>query len=159
MRDIRQDLKERLNAAETVRAAAEKQLRAAQNEVDMLTALLNLEASRTVDIVSGPERKSPDKPVADFIMDIIARAPSTKDEIKDYAAAARYFTVGDSPGRIIHATLVNLVRAGRVKALRDGRYAEAAPTLNGVVGAPGSGGAFTSDVASSFFGAGDTSSI
>lgn len=58
-------------------------------------------------------------PLPDFILNILSAAGSmSKDEIKDAAERAGY----ESAGRMVHATLMNIVKSDRVLLLADGQY-------------------------------------
>jgi hypothetical protein len=71
--------------------------------------------SAAADIVAKP-------PLADFLCTALAeRGAKSKDQFRELAQAAGYFAEGEG-GRAIHATLVNLVRSGRVHEV-DGAFA------------------------------------
>jgi hypothetical protein len=58
----------------------------------------------------------------DFLIRAIRRGVSDKDELRDGAIRAGYFTGSvNSPGRVVHARLTNLVRDGKLAKVDD-RY-------------------------------------
>lgn len=67
-----------------------------------------------------PEIKTP---LADYlIQDLGRRGPLNKEDLRIGAEREGYFPGGGGGGRAVHATLVNLVRAKRVKVSVDGLY-------------------------------------
>ena len=88
--------------------------------------LLDLENRRVHDMTGQPEQPeqpaTAKAPLVDFLCAAMAdRGAKSKDELRDLAQAAGYFGPGDG-GRAIHATMVNLVRGGRVRELSDGKF-------------------------------------
>lgn len=75
--------------------------------------------------VSMPE---PKVPLGDFLcMEMAEKGAKTKDQLRALAQAAHYFTKGESGGRAIHATLVNLMKKGRVGEISEGLYGVPVP--------------------------------
>lgn len=126
MRDIRQDLHERLAAAKKNRAGIQSELEELDAEANLLSRLLEMEDARAR---TGSALKAlkivPVLPIADFFVEVIKERPRTKDELRELAQAKGYFAESDSPGRAVHLTLVNMVRAGRIREREDGKYREA----------------------------------
>jgi hypothetical protein len=134
MRDITTDLKERLTAAElhktrlnaefeTERRALEGRYRqrvaAIESEVVALKSLLDIETRR----LRGDGRKAsgPSLPIGDFfVQTLLTAGPKTKEELRDLAIQAGYFHEGDVPGRSSHATIINLLRSGKVRETGTG---------------------------------------
>jgi hypothetical protein len=140
MRDIRTDLRERLNAAEESRSVLNNQLSVLTAEISTLMKLLELEDSRfefgsaatlpaqkvrplSVGAESrGAQGKAADDTLVDFILSFTKMRPRTKREIRDAAVNELAFKPSESPGRVVHLTLLNLERAGKVNRLPDDRY-------------------------------------
>ena len=144
MRDIRNDLRERLAnvngryADEMVKYDDEIQrlheshrevLDSLDRERAALQQMLELEESRE----GAPLSISADPPkpfrvsLADFLITkIYAHGPLSKDEIREQADRAGYFDELD--GRTFHTTLMNITKGGKLQRLADGRYAHPRPT-------------------------------
>jgi hypothetical protein len=160
MRDIRSDLRERLEAAEVA-------LKTASAEVEMLKLMLQNEEARfafaprttgevsaaavaaasdgqaTIQVRSPLFRLRPIGPAApmlsvpslepqpnnstvtgadldEFLIRAVKRGVSDKDELRDAAIRAGYFTGSvNSPGRVVHARLTNLVRDRKLAKMND----------------------------------------
>lgn len=120
MRDIRQDLKERISSL--------------TKEVDELERLLDRENMRwavnqhslPLDQPNNSERKVTVRKslnVQEYIIESISEKPLSKKEITQKAVLDRIFAdTGMSPGRVIHLTITNMVKGGSVKERSDGKY-------------------------------------
>ncbi len=143
MRDIRDDLRERL-------AIAEASLQATSNEFDAKRQALEIEyrekiarfdreraallALLDVENVRGggnPEQTAVNLkksggfrlPLAEFFITAVHSSGAlTKDELREKAESAGYFADGDSGGRTTHTTLMNLVGAKRLYRDDAGSY-------------------------------------
>jgi hypothetical protein len=141
MRDIRNDLRERLAAVceqiadvrgeydhdrNDLERRFNERLMALSAEMSSLKTILESEARRQGDEpVSFPKAKAPilRAPLADFLVYILKeREPLSKDDLRAMAENHQYFPDGTSSGRPVHATLMNLVRSGRVQETSDGLY-------------------------------------
>ncbi|UFX43767.1 hypothetical protein HAP47_0031805 [Bradyrhizobium sp. 41S5] len=115
-RDIRSDLKERMISAAANRDHHQKLVDEFDAEVLMLMKLLDQEEKRF--------GKSAQEPAADaialptFIVESLSRGRMDKDGLRHFAES-KGVTVD---GRSLHATLINLVRAGRIKEVDEGLY-------------------------------------
>lgn len=154
MRDIRADLRERLELAEAQAKAANEHVKLIKGmleaeeariayspplELKFSSASTNaLEASLTVadkinadfeaslrniaalrnSIVNDHKPQLPD--LDEFLLKAVRRGVHEKDELRDAAVRAGYFEGRvQSPGRIIHATLLHLVKDGRLQKAGD----------------------------------------
>ena len=140
MRDIRNDIKERLDEATARRtkivAEFEQQQQALvmrrtsalsglEREIATLQNLFDIESRRMGPTVTGPgvPAHQPTLPLADFIVNTtIQTGPRTKDELRALAERAGYFPEGIG-GRTIHATTMNLLRANKLAEDEHGRFA------------------------------------
>jgi hypothetical protein len=143
MRDIRNDLRERLAsvasryADEMVRYDEEiqrlhsshrKALDSLDRERAALQQMLALEESR--EDAPFSIQANPAVPfrvaLADFIITKIhAYGPLSKDQLRQEAESAGYFDEMD--GRTFHTTLMNITKGGKLQRLADGRYAHPRP--------------------------------
>lgn len=151
LRDIRKDLRERISLIEQAIDRDTRDFEAKQKQAldafqariqDAKVALagyarmLQIEERRAQSMlpealrgttVPSPPPVAPKTPLADFMCSTMAQTGvKTKDELRDLAQGAGYFGTGEG-GRTIHATLVNLVRGGRVRELPGGKYAVRLP--------------------------------
>jgi hypothetical protein len=115
-RDIRDDLKARMISAAAKRDEYEKQLKALDEEVLMLTKLLDQEERRFG--TREPEAGESSETLSTFILESLARGRMNKDGLRHFAES-KGLTVD---GRSLHATVINLVRSGKVKQASDGFY-------------------------------------
>lgn len=139
MRDIRTDLKERLTSAEERRSSLNAELAALNSEIATLIQIIDLEDGRFGKRLSGEVKGDPaisneptitqTPPIGDSLVDFLLSAakstPRTKRELRDAAVANLQFKPGESPGRVVHFTLINLERAGRIKKSNGDRYVAA----------------------------------
>lgn len=153
MRDILPDLRERLERAEgqraQMRAAYDSELLRLQKEFKQSTAILDSEVSAIqalLDIevrrAGGPVSSAPKPtlPIQDFLVKAVDEGVSLgKEQLRDLADQAGYFGNGESPGRVTHAQLVNLVRSGRL-LWKDNKYTVPPKTAGEKEGGPASTG-------------------
>jgi hypothetical protein len=126
MRDIRSDLQERLTANAERRLAIktrfDAEMRAIDNEDSNLKSLLAIE-ERRLTAVGALTRTSTQAieinaiPLADFFVMQMQGTPRTKDELRQMGQDAGYFKGEESPARVTHTTLLNIVRVGRIREL------------------------------------------
>ena len=135
--DLREGLKARLSsldaAYEVARDRRSQRMRAAdeqfkvetqqlQEERELVSKLLDIENRRNPDEI--PESPTPPHfaqvtGIADFIVTALrATGPKTKSQLCDMAIDAGY----RANGRIIHATVLNVMRGGRIAELQDGVF-------------------------------------
>jgi hypothetical protein len=119
LRDIRPDLKARLQRALARRDELADQIKGYEIDIDLLTRLIERENLRHQ---PGESQETPDEALSEFIAKTIQMRPMAKDELREYASRAGY----PVDGRSIHATTVNLLRAGRIVELADGVFADPA---------------------------------
>ncbi|UFZ02146.1 hypothetical protein LQG66_22935 [Bradyrhizobium ontarionense] len=137
MRDIRDDLRERLAAIQTAFNAAteehENQMIALQagyrqkadaleRERQAVLQLLKIEEARATS--SGPSiARHPALPLSEFIITKLHTiGPMTKEQIRAEVDRAGYLE-GEATGRTFHLTLMNISGAGgRISKLPDNRY-------------------------------------
>jgi hypothetical protein len=140
MRDIRSDLRERLEDV-TARLEAENEAYSSERrrlevehakKLDELAhrrnALLLLINGETEDEASGGDRAFPSLSetlsLKDFFLTKVReRATMNKEDLKDAAERAGYFKDCEAPGRVTHTTLLNLVSSRQLKITPDGFYA------------------------------------
>jgi hypothetical protein len=147
MRDIRDDLRERLDAFAAKRVELERQLAEVQTQETSYKVALRQEEQRIRDLTdsrgaslfpkSAPEMNSDEGTSSPALTSVILNAMAAKhrplalDEIKD--AISNSFNFGEkAPGRSIHFGLVGLQRNGEVDRLTDGRWTIREVPLNGV---------------------------
>jgi hypothetical protein len=141
MRDIRDDLRERLMALDGRHADAmvdydqrlaalnkehRETVAAIERERAALKELLAFEAQRhglpPDDPLNYVQKKQLRLPLADFLIArVAARGPLDKEGLKAEADSAGYLDAGN--GRSFHAALLNMTKHGKLKQLADGRYA------------------------------------
>jgi len=142
MRDIRDDLHERLNAIdsryademrdydgkrEALDTAHRSCIADLTRERDALAALLALE-DRKAGAGTAPVLKPRILvPLGDFLITkAAAYGAVTKDELRTEADAAGYPEA--KSGRSFHFVLMNIAKAGKLTRLADGRYAHPSPS-------------------------------
>lgn len=139
LRDIRPDLRDRLNLLETdvsqARAEFDRQLAELQtnfqkvikentNQIEALKALIDAEDRRMgggLPTVHQEAKPLPATPLGEFLLERIKERERTKEELKQIAIEAGYFSDPEKAGRSIHATVVNLLR-GKSIIDTDGKY-------------------------------------
>jgi hypothetical protein len=141
LRDISQDLKERLSMIEE-QAKAEnnnfeqqfKKLEDSHNakmaELRMqwegINAALQAEFRRLGVNADSPSPPKPALSLDDFFVQLVEKfGTAGKENLRAEAANAGYFPPGDKGGRTTHATLMNIVRAGRIREISSEVYAPA----------------------------------
>lgn len=147
MRDIRDDLIERLEATNAEMASARTKFDADRRELEQrfheqYSALG--ERQRALGVLLDAEGGAPDRlaaprdlrlPLQDYIINGMHSAGSmSKDEVKDMVERAGYGD-GDGVGRMVHTTLLNAVKSGKILAQSDGRFAAAGFGIAGPLGA------------------------
>ena len=130
LRNIIPDLEERLTLAEQEEAEIEVEYENARKEYearlekarkwrDDVAAMLSAERQRQG--IAGP-LVHVSEPLGDFFIDVLKKAgPQNKDELRDLAANAGYFSP-EGGRRETHIILSNFKRGGRLVQLLDGRY-------------------------------------
>jgi|SRR5471030_2712600 hypothetical protein len=127
MRDIREDLRQRL----TMIAAQRGQLRAKLSWLDEAEAHIKglldyehvqaeMEQPFLFDAFSEETERSP---VAQFLRDALADLqPKTLDELKARALARGLDFKGKNPGRVLHFALVGMAQSGLAESLGSGSW-------------------------------------
>jgi hypothetical protein len=131
MRDIRQDLRERLDAITADRATLQKRLTALEERENTLKSMLAEEESRILDIAAD----RPQLPFAGVTLvggmqmtNLIKNTLRAKvrrltfDEVKDEITKTAFDFGGQKPGRVVHGGLLSLVRTREITKDADGRY-------------------------------------
>jgi hypothetical protein len=126
MRDIRSDLRERLASEDELIERLQQQYEEVLARKDALLVMLEQEENRLQAMQElGYKPVTPACALDDFIVKTIKRGITDKEEIRDAAIRAGYFADSvQSPGRVVHAVLVNLVRDGRVVTNNEGSFAD-----------------------------------
>lgn len=135
MRDLRSDLRERLTELDAqtgalaheynerineVKAWHEAQVKLVEEERKAVSGLLSIEMRKHGE---QPAIRAPHLPLADFLIQEAAkRGISSKEDLRLAAVQASYFSNGEGGGRQVHTTLLNLVKANKIKELSEGRY-------------------------------------
>jgi hypothetical protein len=103
--------------AERIRVI-EDEFRSEVREIESLReAISNVLAIE--DRLHGEHSEEPSVPIADFLVRAAAKyGPRSKEQFRAMAKEAGYVV----DGRTIHATVVNIVRGGRLEMLEDGRF-------------------------------------
>ena len=145
MRDIRADLQERvklldeqLKAAqaqfdkflEQIKGEHESRLKDLKTELEAVNHLLGLEHRRLGGAApaSKPQaeaqRAAPPQPLADFLIRKLGeQGPLSQDRLRALAVQEGYFPDGDAE-RGVPAVLMHVVKAGHVRQLPNGDFAE-----------------------------------
>jgi hypothetical protein len=145
MRDIRADLQERvklldeqINAAqaqfdkflEQIRGEHEARLKDLKAELDAVNHLLGIEHRRHGGGAPAPkapaesQRSAPPQPLADFLIRKLAeQGPLPQDKLRLLAVQEGYFPDGDAE-RGVPAVLMHVVKAGHIRQLPNGDFAE-----------------------------------
>ena len=137
MRDIRPDLKERLSELDTRMSTLVAEYNRRKNDLDKefaareadlnderhaASALFQIEQRRHGE-ANAPSAPNLTLGLADFLIrEATKRGPMQKDDLRAAAVLAGYFPEGESGGRAVHTTLLNLVRSGRLGETNDGLY-------------------------------------
>ncbi|SRR5216684_7545752 len=127
MRDIRQDLRERLNEIMTQEQKLREQLVALQEQNEHLTAMLEKEQLRWPQ--NGPEPKpdagSQQNPgeLSDIIRELLRSGEPWNNWQLTQAALKRGYKFGErQPGRVLHFTLLGMFKGGEVVSLGLGKW-------------------------------------
>jgi hypothetical protein len=145
MRDIRADLQERvkllddqIGAAqaqfdqflEQIKSEHEGRLKDLKAELDAVNHLLAIEHRRhggTAPVPKAPpesQRSAPQQPLADFLIRKLAeQGPMPQDKLRALAVQEGYFPDGDAE-RGVPAVLLHVVKAGHIRQLPNGDFAE-----------------------------------
>ena len=123
MRDIRADLRERLEAEHAAFKVLEEQLAASEDRMVSMQQLLELEEARLASVaISQPNGPViPTESIDHFLVKAVQRGVSDKEELRDAAIRAGYFTDSkQAPGRVVHAKLMNLLREEQIAKAGEG---------------------------------------
>jgi hypothetical protein len=139
MRDIRADLRERLEAAQDAEQAARDRVRLLKQMLEAEEARMAvaptlgtsnvtvtgaaaasgngtatlLDAVSALHEAASKAINAPPIPLDDFLVKAVRRGVHDKEELRDTAIRGGYFpNTSHSPGRVVHAKLTNLVRSG-----------------------------------------------
>ena len=127
MRDIRQDLKERLASVFAKRTSLMKELNEVDEQASMIKALLEAEDSMWREInpplFEGANEK-PSSPLSQVLLDCLrTRAGAASlDELKDAAVQRGIPFGGKQPGRVIHFAMLGMAQHDLVERTSDGRW-------------------------------------
>lgn len=126
MKNILQDLKERLSDAANRRSALSEQVVAVDIEIDTIKRMLDLEMRLQADTPGNNLMRSPisaaSPPSAgDFVRVELRDGPKSKNELRELGVERGVFE-SKTAGRSLHATLINLARGNRVVILPGGKY-------------------------------------
>jgi hypothetical protein len=120
MRDIRDDLIERLQASQTEQTRLNYRLKEIEAEMELIRRLVEIEMKRHP---SDEPKNEPEIKISEFVLNgLRERGPATKEQIRVSAEQEGYFKEGDSPGRTVHAVVTNLARTGKIKELPGGLF-------------------------------------
>jgi len=122
MRDIRADIKERIEAAQAREKRLETELEEVMNYIDDLQTLLSAENSRlkTADVAEPPTK--PEEDLDKFIVRLVKRQAQEKPDIAVAVQAAGYIKPGQSAGRVVHAKLLGMVNDQVLRVRSDKKY-------------------------------------
>jgi hypothetical protein len=127
MRDIRNDLRERLQAVGAERMELQAKLSALQGTESGLKALLRDEEERLAR--QSPSLFPPTESInGSGLRELVHKAlqeknrPADLEEIKNDIARTSYDFGDKKPGRAIHFALIGLSQTGVVNRLQDGRW-------------------------------------
>jgi hypothetical protein len=115
-RDIRSDLKERMVLAAGQRDEHQKLAEAFDEEVLLLTKLLDQEERRFG--TPRVEQTAMPSSLSAFIVESLSRGRMDKDGLRQFAEISGLAI----DGRSLHATLINLLRSGKIKEVDEGLY-------------------------------------
>lgn len=126
LRDITEDLKDRIKAEMAKKEPLETALAAIDKAIKVLTETLALEQSRSMNGAANgvtTARRAPEVGLETYIMKALASGPKTLEQLRDSAKEAGYFEGGGAPpGRQVHAKLLNHIVAKRVTRTEDKKY-------------------------------------
>ena len=119
-RDIRPDLRERLRLANAELEHVRLIIGELEKAVQVLEQMLAAEEQR-FNPEPSQEEKQPEGSLGDFLLKSMMRSSAqgcTKEDLRWMAERAGY----SIDGRSIHATLVNLIKAGKAVEIGEGHY-------------------------------------
>jgi hypothetical protein len=140
MRDIREDLQERLEAISADRAALQKQIDALASREASLKMMLAEEESRIRANGAGRPQLPFDRvalvggmQITDLIKATLRnhRGRLRFEEVKDQIENMPFDFAGQKPGRVIHGGLLSLMRTKEVDKDKEGRYGIIMASTNG----------------------------
>ena len=131
MRDIRADIKERLDAVASSRERLAEQLRELEVDEAALRSFLEAENARwhnkEPELFRVGKRLEPRpldetvSPVTKFLLDTLGDGtPWSLTRLKDHASNKGVVFGGDSPGRVLHGGLLGLKKRGVVAMIESG---------------------------------------
>jgi len=139
MRDITNDLKERLSAveeqgkAENLRYERDRKALDEQHntrladlkaEWETINRLLVAEQRRLGVSPETPAQPKPKMSLDDFFVQVAEKfGTASKQNLREEAEHAGYFVDGGPNGRRTHATIMNIVRSGRLREIEPDVYA------------------------------------
>jgi hypothetical protein len=140
MRDIREDLAERLQANEQDRAALQKQLAELESRRVAIKAMLADEESRIRAAAAGRSQLPlplaaalvGGMPMTELIKATLRTAHRALafEEVKEKVLKTNFEFGDQKPGRVIHGGLLSLYRTGEIFKDENGRYSF--PSSNGI---------------------------
>lgn len=132
MRDIREDLKERIRVLTLEQERLQKEIAELEGKKNLLGDLLHAEELRWCAVqpasIESPPGAPPAAPVAhrslrELILDIMSDYDSWSGSMITRIACNRGFRFGaSSPGRVVHYTLIGMAKIGWVEQLGQGRW-------------------------------------
>ena len=139
VRDIREDLIERLEAANAEMASARTKYDVEKLDLErrfhtLFEDICSRQRALSVlmdeeERAHGPRaRPSPTVremklPLQDFILNALNSTGSmSKEDVKDLVERAGYVGSNESAGRMVHTTLMNLRNSGKLQMMADGQY-------------------------------------
>jgi hypothetical protein len=138
MRDIHGDLQDRANLIEEQMNAAhaqfEQRLAQLKSERDARVEELKGELGAVGKLMDAEQRRfaSPSRvptlpePLGDFLIRKLSEnGPMSGDDLRLWTPQEGYFADPESAARAVQVTLVNGIRAGRIRQLPDGTFAPA----------------------------------
>jgi hypothetical protein len=136
MRDIRGDLQDRANLIEEQMNAAHAQFeqRLAQLKSEREARVEELKGELVGKLMDAEQRRfaSPSRvptlpePLGDFLIRKLSEnGPMSGDDLRLWTPQEGYFADPESAARAVQVTLVNGIRAGRIRQLPDGTFAPA----------------------------------
>ncbi len=115
-RDIRADLKARLIATKAKRDEQQKLVEELDSEALLLTKMLDQEERRFG--AAKADQPPAQAPLPDIIVESLARGKMDKDGLRHFAESKGIVV----DGRSLHATLINLIRGGKIREVEEGLY-------------------------------------
>lgn len=129
MRDIRQDLKERLDAIDRDRVVLQNQLDILSTREASIKAMLADEERRILSRGAGTGELPFESAtlvggmqMTDLIKSVLRGRRLTFDDVKVDIVKTSFDFAGQKPGRVIHGGLLSLWRAGEIDKDASGRY-------------------------------------